>query len=225
MRSTGTRIAIALLCTGALLAGCASKQGAEQPAEAAPAAAAAPSVPVVEVTASSLNVRATPSGTGSLLGSLKQGARASAPQPEANGWIYVETDTGLKGYVASKFVRAVEGAAAAPAAAPAAQPAPAAESAPAPKGRTARPPTPGTPLARVQVGMTEAQVIEILGQPTSQQNYMTGKAWIPWYYGSDTSRLDYRYKGVGLVAFSRNRYSGGTKVVRVDEDPNEDGLP
>ena len=73
--------------------------------------------------------------------------------------------------------------------------------------------------------MTEAQVIEILGAPTSQQNYVTGKAFIPMYYGTDTSRLDYRYKGVGLVVFSRNQYSGGTKVIRVDADPNEDGFP
>jgi hypothetical protein len=122
--------------------------------------------------------------------------------------------------VASQYVRTVEGAAPAPAAAPAASSSSAAAAAPA-----ARAPAPGSKLARVQVGMSEAQVIEILGPPTSQQNYVTGKAWIPWYYGPDTSRLDYRYKGVGLISFSRNRYSGAAQVVRVDADPNEDGLP
>jgi hypothetical protein len=54
---------------------------------------------------------------------------------------------------------------------------------------------------------------------------VTGKAWIPFYYGPDTGRLDYRYKGVGIVVFSRSRYSSATKVVRVDSDPSEDGLP
>jgi hypothetical protein len=54
---------------------------------------------------------------------------------------------------------------------------------------------------------------------------MTGKAWIPFYYGPDVGRLDYRYKGVGIVVFSRSRYSGGTKVIRVDYDPSEDGNP
>ena len=68
-------------------------------------------------------------------------------------------------------------------------------------------------------------MVEILGAPTSQQNYQTGKAWIPYYYGPDTGRVDYRYKGLGSVVFSRNRYSGATKVVRVDSDPNEDGYP
>ena len=73
--------------------------------------------------------------------------------------------------------------------------------------------------------MSEAQVVEILGPPTSQQNYVTGKAWIPYYYGPDTGRLDYRYKGLGIVVFSRNRYSGQAQVVRIDSDPNEDGYP
>jgi hypothetical protein len=210
---------VLLVCAGLALGGCAKKQ----PAAAAPAAAPAAAIPMVEVTAKSLNLRATASTTGAVVASLKQGEQVSAPQPASDGWQYVETSTGATGYVASQYVRPVAGAAPA-AAAPAATPAPAAKPAPAQK-EAARPPTPGTPLARVTMGMTEAQVIEILGAPTSQQNYVTGKAFIPMYYGTDTSRLDYRYKGVGLVVFSRNQYSGGTKVIRVDADPSEDGLP
>ncbi len=211
------------VCVGLAFAGCAKKQPADSSA-AAPAAAAPAAVPMVEITAKSLNLRATASPTGAVVGSLKQGEQVSAPQPASGGWQYVETSTGAKGYVSAQFVRPVAGAAPA-AAAPAAAPAPAATPAPAKQEASARPPTPGTPLARVTAGMTEAQVIEILGAPTSQQNYVTGKAFIPMYYGTDTSRMDYRYKGVGIVVFSRNRYSGGTKVIKVDADPNEDGLP
>ncbi|MBM4335883.1 MAG: SH3 domain-containing protein [Deltaproteobacteria bacterium] len=224
---TRSRIVLVLAFSGAVLAGCAGKK-AEQ---AQPTAAAAqPSTPVVEVTASTLNIRATASPTGAVVGALKRGERANAPQAASGGWLYVETDAGAKGYVASQYVRAVEAPAAAPpAAAPAAAaPAPA-PSAPAKAEKSAKAPAkpapPGSKLAKVTNGMSEAQVIEILGAPTSQQNYMTGKAWIPYYYGSDTSRLDYRYKGVGIVVFSRSRYSGGTKVIRVDYDPSEDGLP
>lgn len=211
------------VCAGLALAGCAKKQ----PADASAAAAAAPAaaaVPMVEITAKSLNLRATASPTGTVVGSLKQGEQVSAPQPASGGWQYVETPAGLKGYVSSQYVRPVASAAPA-AAAPAAAPAPAATPEPAKKEASARPPAPGTPLARVTMGMTEAQVIEILGAPTSQQSYVTGKAFIPMYYGTDTSRMDYRYKGVGIVVFSRNQYSGGTKVIRVDADPNEDGVP
>jgi hypothetical protein len=173
---------------------------------------------MVEVTANSLNIRETASTTGAVVGTLKRGDRARAPEAEAGGWLYVEVPAGPTGYVASKYVRAVEESAAS-------APAPAAASAPASGETSARPPPPGSKLARVTNGMSEAQVVEILGPPTSQQNYQTGKAWIPYYYGPDTGRLDYRYKGLGSVVFSRNRYSGGTKVVRVDSDPNEDGYP
>jgi hypothetical protein len=211
---------VLVLCAGLALGACAKKQPAESSGAVAPAAAAA--APVFEVTAKTLNLRADASTTGAVVGSLKQGERLSAPQPASGGWLYVETSTGAKGYVASQFVRPVASSAPAPAAA--APQAPAEKSAPAAK-EAARAPAPGTPLARVTMGMTEAQVIEILGAPTSQQNYVTGKAFIPMYYGTDTSRLDYRYKGVGIVVFSRNQYSGGTKVIRVDADPSEDGLP
>jgi hypothetical protein len=213
---TRSTIAIALACLAGLLGGCATKESG--PAPAAAPAAAQPSAAVVEVTAASLNVRATPSPTGALLGKLERGERARAPQPAANGWVYVEADSGLSGHVASQYVRTVEGAAAAPAAAPAASTSSAAVPA-------ARAPEPGSKLSKVAVGMSEAQVIEILGPPTSQQNYVTGKAFIPFYYGPDASRLDYRYKGVGLISFSRNRYSGAAQVVRVDADPSEDGVP
>jgi len=213
---TRFKIVIALACIGSALGGCATRKAPEAPA--APAAAQVVSTPVVEVTVTSLNVRKTASSTGAVVGSLKRGDRASAPQAEAGGWLYVESDAGPKGYVASKYVRIVEASATA-------APAPAATSAPAPAETAARKPVPGSNLARITEGMTEAQVVEILGAPTSQQNYMTGKAWIPFYYGPDTGRLDYRYKGVGTVVFSRSRYSGGTKVIRVAADPNEDGLP
>ena len=218
---TRCKVVIALACFGVALGGCASKspEAAPAPAPAAPQA----SVPMVEVTATTLNLRESASPTGAVVGTLARGDQVRAPEAEAGGWLYVEVPAGPSGYVASKYVRAVE--ASASGAAPAPATAPAATSASAPAEAAARPPAPGSKLARVTNGMSEAQVVEILGPPTSQQNYTTGKAWIPYYYGPDTGRLDYRYKGVGLVSFSRNRYSGATQVVRVDSDPNEDGYP
>lgn len=78
----------------------------------------------------------------------------------------------------------------------------------------------GHPFGKVTSGMTETDVRKILGEPTSSKDYMTGKAWIPWYYGSDTSRQEWVYKGKGLITFSRNRYSGGLKVIKVTYDPS-----
>lgn len=78
-------------------------------------------------------------------------------------------------------------------------------------------------LAKIQNGMTPEKVREIMGSPTSENAYPTGKAFIPFYYGPDTGRTDWKYKGVGRVVFSRNRYSGDLKVIRVDFDPSERG--
>ncbi len=215
---TRFKVVIALVGTGSALAlaGCASNKQAAEPAPA-PAAVQASVVTMVEITANSLNIRATASPTGAVVGTLKRGARVSAPQAESGGWQYVETDSGAKGYVASKFTRPVARETAAAAAA-----APAAASKPAKAAPPVGNAPPGSKLARVTAGMTEAQVIEILGAPTTQQSYFSAKVFIPW--GRESGRMDYRYKGVGIVVFSHHRYSGANTVIRVISDPNEDGV-
>lgn len=78
-----------------------------------------------------------------------------------------------------------------------------------------------SPLSGVRLGMTDTDVRRLLGNPDRSNAYMTGKAWIPFYYGSDTHRADWMYGGKGRVVFSRNRYSGGLKVVQVLYNPSE----
>ena len=78
-----------------------------------------------------------------------------------------------------------------------------------------------SPLAQITIGMNDNEVRKILGEPTSQNAYMTGKSWIPFYYGPDTTRTDYKYKRIGRVVFSRNRYSGRLTVINVIHNPNE----
>ena len=74
-------------------------------------------------------------------------------------------------------------------------------------------------------GMTEPQVTAILGVPDDSNAYITGKAFIPFYYGPDQSRFACYYKGKGRVIFSGgNQWGAGRgKVVRVEYDPSEDG--
>ena len=76
-------------------------------------------------------------------------------------------------------------------------------------------------LAKVQAGMNDAEVRKIMGDPDNANAYMTGKAWIPFYYGPDTYRSDWMYKGQGRVVFSRNQWSGALKVIRVMYNPKE----
>ena len=219
--------AVSLMMLAFVAGGCSSTGGSQAAPSSARSESAAPSVPQYEVTARSLNVRQAPSVSATVVGSLKQGEHVAASQPAEDGWLRVEGVNGLTGYASAKYLRALATPAAAPTQArtqPAPAPAPKQEEAAPSQEAQGRPAPAGTALARVKLGMSEPEVAAILGVPTNQSNYQTGKAWIPYYYGSDTSRLDYKYKGVGVVVFGRNRYSGQTKVIRIDYDPNEDGL-
>ena len=82
-----------------------------------------------------------------------------------------------------------------------------------------------SPLAKVQLGMNKRQVREVLGSPTDENSYSTGKAWIPFYFGTDARRTSYYYKGLGRVVFADGNVFGGgaPEVVRVDYDPSETG--
>jgi outer membrane protein assembly factor BamE (lipoprotein component of BamABCDE complex) len=84
-------------------------------------------------------------------------------------------------------------------------------------------PPPESPLSQVRRGMGEDEVRELLGPPATTDAYMTGKSWIPFYFGSDTARSMWRYQGQGRVVFSRNQYSGELKVVEVFYEPTEPG--
>lgn len=88
------------------------------------------------------------------------------------------------------------------------------------KAKYTTPPA-SSPLSKITLGMNDTQVRKILGEPDNANAYMTGKAWIPFYYGPDTLRTDWMYRGKGRVVFSRNRYSGSLKVIRVLYNPNE----
>lgn len=85
---------------------------------------------------------------------------------------------------------------------------------------TDTPPPADSKLAQIKKGMTDSEVRSVLGEPMSSNSYMTGKNWIPFYYGGDTRRTDYLYPELGRVVFSMNRYSGSLKVIRIIYDPN-----
>jgi hypothetical protein len=81
-----------------------------------------------------------------------------------------------------------------------------------------------SPLAKVKVGMTEQEVRAMLGPPTQENEYVSGKAFIPFYYGPDRSRRAYFYKDMGRVVFSGGSGFNRTgKVSRVEYDPAESG--
>lgn len=135
--------------------------------------------------------------------------------------------------------------AAAPAPAPAAAPAPApatkgaaasnakAAPAPAPAAKEAKKaegditgtPAPGTKFNKVQLGMGMKQVTDLIGQPTDQGAYVTGKAWIPFYFGGDQYRHELAYKGMGRLVFAGGGLNnlGSGKLIRIIHNANDTG--
>jgi hypothetical protein len=60
----------------------------------------------------------------------------------------------------------------------------------------------GSKFTKLKIGMGMRQVTDLIGQPSDQGAYVTGKAWIPFYYGSDRYRHELVYKGQGRLIFS-----------------------
>ena len=63
-------------------------------------------------------------------------------------------------------------------------------------------PAPGSKFPQLKIGMSAAQVLSMLGQPNDQGAHPTGKAWIPFYFGSDKYRYEVVYKGQGRLLFA-----------------------
>lgn len=80
-------------------------------------------------------------------------------------------------------------------------------------------PQSGSKLAAVKIGMTEAEVQKLAGPPNSTRRYATGKAFIPFYFGSDSRRREWVYTGSGSVAFNAGRGAGSGVVVMIHHDP------
>ena len=63
-------------------------------------------------------------------------------------------------------------------------------------------PAPGSRFAQLEIGMPMKQVTDILGTPSDQGSYTSGKAFIPFYFGSDRYRHELVYKGQGRLIFA-----------------------
>lgn len=57
-------------------------------------------------------------------------------------------------------------------------------------------------FTKLQIGMSTKQVTDLIGPPDDQGAYVTGKAFIPFYFGSDQHRYEFVYKGQGRLIFA-----------------------
>jgi hypothetical protein len=82
-----------------------------------------------------------------------------------------------------------------------------------------------SPLAKIHEGMSKAEMLSLLGPPTDQDTSVTGKAFIPFYFGGDATATRMHYKGLGRVYVSgHGMFGGGEKVLKIEYDPQESGF-
>lgn len=85
-------------------------------------------------------------------------------------------------------------------------------------------PAASSKFTRLKIGMSQQQVMDQIGAPTDQGAYITGKAFIPFYFGSDKSRWEMVYKGQGRLIFSNQAGFGtGYYLTWVIHNANEGG--
>ena len=85
-------------------------------------------------------------------------------------------------------------------------------------------PAPGSKLTQLKIGMSTQQVISLIGQPNDAGSHVTGKAFIPFYFGSDRARHEMVYKGQGrlLFALGGGMFGGGqANLIWIIHNANE----
>ena len=87
-------------------------------------------------------------------------------------------------------------------------------------------PAPGSKFAQLKIGMSAAQVLSMLGQPSDQGAHPTGKAWIPFYFGSDRYRYEVVYRGQGRLLFASGAgfgWDANTHLIWIIHSATEQG--
>ena len=68
------------------------------------------------------------------------------------------------------------------------------------------------------------QVLDIVGTPTDQGAYVTGKAFIPFFFGSDRYRHEVVYKGLGRLVFAGSSgFDSNAHLIWIIHSANEQG--
>jgi hypothetical protein len=220
------QLSIALFIgAGILLAGCKSN-------EAKPEEPAAPPPPVAAAAPAPAPVTAKPVCPPEPAGKKKE--KATKAKPAKKGEVTPPDCEPAKPKTAASPAKAAEPVAVA--AAPAPAPAPAKETAkPAEAGKPrmmkSRDGTfegevygnipPNSKWAKLVIGMEQPEVERILGGTSNDVRTMpTGKAFIPFYYGTDRYRYEVVYRGQGSVSYTGGSWGGGRGVLMmINYDP------
>lgn len=81
----------------------------------------------------------------------------------------------------------------------------------------------GSRFAKLEIGMTQDEVTDLIGSGKQCGAYQTGKAWIPFRFSSsDTMRSECNYAGAGSLIYTQNKR--GSYLLKIVNDASEDGL-
>ena len=109
--------------------------------------------------------------------------------------------------------------------APAPAKAPEAKSGDAKEGEIVGTPAKNSKFTKLKIGMGMKEVTDLIGQPTDQGAYVTGKAFIPFYFGGDRYRHEMVYKGQGRLVFAGGSVGnlGPGRLIRIVHNEKEPG--
>lgn len=79
---------------------------------------------------------------------------------------------------------------------------------------------PNSKWAKLKIGMHQSEVERIVGVTSNIRGYVTGKAFIPFYFGTDSHRYEAVYAGQGSVAYTGGGMGGGQgTLMMINYDP------
>jgi hypothetical protein len=109
--------------------------------------------------------------------------------------------------------------------APATTGAPATKSGDATEGEIVGTPAKNSKFTKVKIGMGMKEVTDLIGPPTDQGAYVTGKAFIPFYFGGDRYRHELVYKGQGRLVFAGGSVGNPSagRLIRIVHNAKEPG--
>ena len=87
---------------------------------------------------------------------------------------------------------------------------------------------PGSPFTKLEIGMSQKQVTDILGSKVQDDaecgQYFTGTSFIPFHFGGDKVRQECAYKGLGRLVFTnQSDFDGKAVLIKIEYDASEDG--
>ena len=81
-------------------------------------------------------------------------------------------------------------------------------------------PAPGSKFSKIKLNMNKRQVENLIGPPDDETSHITGKAFIPFFFGGDTNRLQAFYQGEGQLTYSPRSFGAQpTQLIRIEANP------